>query len=566
MNARAIITILLTAWILIVPNSATAHPLGNFSISHYSGIRVSKDAIELRYMIDMAEIPTFQEIQESGIEPKAGDPSLEAYLARKAEILRDGLALEVNGKPLVLRAESREIIFPPGAGGLPTLKLGISYKAKLAGDSKSPEHLLTYRDGNFPGRAGWKEIIAIAAPGARITDSSVPDSDRSSQLNDYPTDLLNSPPQELEAKVAFSTAVVPVSVASTANSRIDSGAREKTASTSKVQITRAEVSQSSSKAEPEKQPGDTQIVKPAVTNTELKAANEYSPVQLQANRQATPRNSFTELMATTHLNIGIVLIALGVAVGLGAFHALEPGHGKTLVAAYLVGSRGTVQHAFLLGLIVTAAHTAGVYLLGAVTLYASQYIVPERLYPWLGVVSGVLIASLGAVLLVRRYLGKDGLSNHHHHHHHHLDHSHGPDGHHHDHHHRNHDHSHDHGHTHGDHDVDREVSFRELLTLGISGGIVPCPAALVVLLSAVSMQRIGFGLLLILAFSVGLAAVLITIGFLMVSARQFMSRFQVNSRLTTRWLPLTSSAFIFVFGIALAVQALQTAGIFFVKL
>ena len=566
MNARAIITILLTAWILIVPNSATAHPLGNFSISHYSGIRVSKDAIELRYMIDMAEIPTFQEIQESGIEPKAGDPSLEAYLARKAEILRDGLALEVNGKPLVLRAESREIIFPPGAGGLPTLKLGISYKAKLAGDSKSPEHLLTYRDGNFPGRAGWKEIVAIAAPGARISDSSVPEIDRSSQLNDYPTDLLNSPPQQLEAKVTFSTAVVPTSVASTASSPIDAGAREKSRPISKVEITRAEVSQSSSKVEPVKQSGEAQLVMPAIIDADSTPANENSPTQLQGNRQGTPRNSFTELMATTHLNIGIVLIALGVAVGLGAFHALEPGHGKTLVAAYLVGSRGTVQHAFLLGLIVTAAHTAGVYLLGAVTLYASQYIVPERLYPWLGVVSGVLIASLGAVLLVRRYLGKDGLSNHHHHHHHHLDHSHDPDGHHHDHHHRNHDHSHDHGHTHGDHDVDREVSFRELLTLGISGGIVPCPAALVVLLSAVSMQRIGFGLLLILAFSVGLAAVLITIGFLMVSARQFMSRFQVNSRLTTRWLPLTSSAFIFVFGIALAVQALQTAGIFFVKL
>ena len=272
-----------------------------------------------------------------------------------------------------------------------------------------------------------------------------------------------------------------------------SGAREKARPIGKVQITRAEGAQTSIRAEPEKQPGDAQIVKPAVIDSGLIAANENSPVQLQANRQATPRNSFTELIATENLGLGIILIALGVAVGLGAFHALEPGHGKTLVAAYLVGSRGTVQHAFLLGLIVTAAHTAGVYLLGAVTLYASQYIVPERLYPWLGVVSGVLIAGLGAVLLVRRYLGKDGLSNHHHHHHHHLDHSHSPDDHdHHHHHHRGDGHSHDHGHAHGDHDVDRQVSFRELLTLGISGGIVPCPAALVVLLSAVSMQRIGF--------------------------------------------------------------------------
>jgi ABC-type nickel/cobalt efflux system permease component RcnA len=570
MNARAIITILLTAWIMIVPNSATAHPLGNFSISHYSGIRVSKDAIELRYMIDMAEIPTFQEIQESGIEPKAGDPSLEAYLARKAEILRDGLALEVNGKPLVLRAESREIIFPPGAGGLPTMKVGFRYKAKLIGDSKAAEYLISYRDGNFPGRAGWKEVIAVAGSDARILNSSVPEIDRSSQLNDYPTDLLNSPPQELEARVAFITTAVPASVASTASSRIDAGAGEKARPVSKAQVTLAEVSQSSSKVESVKQPGDTRIVNSAVIDADSTEANENSSVQLQANRQATPRNSFTELIATEQLGLGIILIALGVAAGLGAFHALEPGHGKTLVAAYLVGSRGTVQHAFLLGLIVTAAHTAGVYLLGAVTLYASQYIVPERLYPWLGVVSGVLIAGLGAVLLVRRYRGKDGLSNHHHHHH--RDHSHGPDDHdhhqhHHHHHHRHeHGHSHDLGHMHRDHDLDRQVSLRELLTLGISGGIVPCPAALVVLLSAVSMQRIGFGLLLIVAFSVGLAAVLITIGLLMVSARQFMSRFQVNSRLTTRWLPLTSSAFILVFGIALAVQALQTAGILFIQL
>jgi ABC-type nickel/cobalt efflux system permease component RcnA len=549
---RCLIAALFFVFLFTTVGEVTAHPLGNFSISQYSAIRVDKETVEIRYIIDMAEIPTFQEIQETGIVPQAGDSSLDTYLKRKTEMLGGGLILEINGLRLTLLPESREIIFPAGAGGLPTMKIGILYKAKL-GDAKGSEYLLSYRDGNFPGRAGWKEIIAIAAPGARISDSSVPESDRSSELNDYPTDLLNSPPQELEAKVTFST-VAPVSVAATASSRIDSAARERPRPISKVEITRAQVSQSSSKVEPEKQSGDTQIASPIINDADSTATNDNAPV-LEANRQTTPRNSFTELIATENLGFGIVLIALGVAVGLGAFHALEPGHGKTLVAAYLVGSRGTVQHAFLLGLIVTAAHTAGVYLLGAVTLYASQYILPERLYPWLGVVSGVLIAGLGAILLVRRYLGKDGLSNHHHHH---LDHSHGLDDH--DHHH-GHGHSHDHGHTHRDHDVDRQVSFRELLTLGISGGIVPCPAALVVLLSAVSMQRIGFGLLLIVAFSFGLAAVLITIGLLMVSARQFMSRFQVNSRLTTQWLPLTSSAFILVFGIALAIQSLQSAGL-----
>jgi ABC-type nickel/cobalt efflux system permease component RcnA len=190
-------------------------------------------------------------------------------------------------------------------------------------------------------------------------------------------------------------------------------------------------------------------------------------------------------------------------------------------------------------------------LLGAVTLYASQYIVPERLYPWLGVLSGVLIAGLGGFLLARRYFGEDAIPTHHHHGSH--DHNSG-----HGHFHGHHPHDHDRAHSHG---ADPQVSPRELLTLGISGGIIPCPAALVVLLSAVSMQRIGFGLLLIVAFSVGLAAVLITIGLFMVYARHFMSRFQVNNRFTTRWLPMTSSAFIFLFGIALTLQALQTAGI-----
>jgi nickel/cobalt transporter (NicO) family protein len=272
-------------------------------------------------------------------------------------------------------------------------------------------------------------------------------------------------------------------------------------------------------------------------------------IELKPNSQATPRNSFTEIMAKKELGVAIILAALAVAVGLGAFHALEPGHGKTLVAAYLVGSRGTVKHAVLLGLIVTAAHTTGVYILGAITLYASKYIVPERLYPWLGAISGVMIAALGLMLLVRRYQGRDGLLAHSHQHH--GAHDHGAHGHH---------HHHDGGHAQHHHEVNQQVSAKQLLALGISGGIVPCPAALVVLLSAVAMQRIGFGLLLIVAFSVGLAAVLIAIGVLMVYARQFMARFQGDGQWTTRWLPLTSSAFIVIVGVALTWQALVRAG------
>jgi ABC-type nickel/cobalt efflux system permease component RcnA len=523
------------AWTLLTANSVTAHPLGNFSISHYSGIRIDRDTIELRYVIDMAEIPTFQEIQETGIAPKAGDSGLVGYLARQAEVLREGLLVEINGQRLSLHAESNEVIFPPGAGGLLTMKIGILYKGGFDGNAAAGRHqTLYYRDGNFPGRAGWKEIIAVADSGVRFSSSSVPEADRSSRLSDYPTDLLNSPPQTLEARVIF-TATAPTAPAAHTEPRAATDLKRPD-SNSSVTASLANKKTSTPRV---------WVAVPAEKKSQPAVAGGL--VQLEANRQATPRSSFTELMATKQLGVGIILIALAVAVGLGAFHALEPGHGKTLVAAYLVGSRGTMRHALWLGLIVTGAHTAGVYLLGGVTLYASQYVVPERLYPWLGLTSGVMITSLGLFLFLRRYLTKDDSYSHRHDH---VHHAHGS----------GHDPSHA-GHSHHRHEPGREVSLRELLALGISGGIVPCPAALVVLLSAVSMQRIGLGLLLIVAFSVGLAAVLIAIGLLMVYARRFMFRFQMNSRLTTRWLPLTSSAFIILFGVALTLQALQSAGI-----
>ena len=529
MNMRGIAVIWFAVLTIFGADRATAHPLGNFSISHYSAIRIGKDAVELRYIIDMAEIPTFQEMQENRITVDLDDVTLQAYLTRKAEILRDGLSLQVGGKPLGLQLDSREIIFPPGAGGLPTMKIGMLFRAKLEEASMGEERSLDYRDGNFPGRAGWKEIIAVADAGLKLIHSSVPGTDRSRQLSDYPTDLLNSPPQQLEARINFTVGTVPPAVLPVRSP------------ISVAKTTRQTLEPSNEILPPEQ----TYRVD---TNLNSARSSDDSSVQLAANRQTTPRNSFTDIMATKQLGLGIVLLALGVAVGLGAFHALEPGHGKTLVAAYLVGSRGTFKHALLLGLIVTAAHTAGVYLLGAVTLYASQYIVPEQLYPWLGLVSGVMILVLGVILLVQRYLGADPLSGHVHH-----GHSHHGLGHpqHHEHHH-GHEHHHDHH--------ERQVSFRELMALGISGGIVPCPAALVVLLSAVSMQRIGFGLLLIVAFSMGLAAVLIAIGVLMVYARQFMARFHGEGRIVTRWLPLTSSVFIVLFGVGLTCQALVSGG------
>ena len=548
MRQRLIVVLFVAAWSILSIAVATAHPLGNFSISQYSGIRIGEDAVELRYIIDMAEIPTFQEIQESGIAPTAGDAALQRYLTRKAEFLRDGLSLRVGGKPLALQINSTYIIFPPGAGGLPTMKFGIFFKASLDGNSTSGEQSLDFRDGNFPSRAGWKEIVAAADSGIIIMGSSVPRSDRSRQLSDYPTDLLNSPPQQLEARVSFTAGAVSTPAVSAERSLSLAKDIAQKNQLMKAGLKTANITPTSNEN------WTAERTPQATTDVGLAESSSDSSIQLKANLQSTPRSSFTELLATKQLDMGIILIALVVAVGLGAFHALEPGHGKTLVAAYLIGSRGTAKHALLLGLIVTASHTAAVYLIGGMVLYASQYVVPEQLYPWLALASGLMIMGLGVALFLRRLRMKE--SGHHHHHHDHHGHDHA----HHSEHSQEHDPDHSHGHSHHHHEHGGAVSLRELLTLGISGGIVPCPAALVVLLSAVSLRRIGFGLLLIVAFSVGLAAVLIAVGMLMVYARQFMSRFQGEGRMVMRWLPLTSSAFIVLFGVGLTWQALASAG------
>jgi len=537
---------------LLTPRLSPAHPLGNFSISHYTSLRLEPEAVELHYIVDMAEIPTFQEIQESGIVPQAGSPGLHDYLVQKSEILRGGLQLDVNGRRLALQSIAREVIFPPGAGGLPTLKLGLVYRAPLDATTPEEPYRLHYRDRNFPGRAGWQEIIAVAAPGVELVQSSVPATDRSQALTNYPTDLLNSPPQVLEALVLFRQEAPQTLAGGNAP-----GPRNSAAAT----LALAQLPQ-----------------------------GERASLALAANQQATPRSAFTALVTTPQLSLGVMLLSLAVAAALGALHALEPGHGKAVVAAYLVGTRGTARHALSLGLVVTATHTAGVYLLGAVTLYASRYVVPERLYPWLGVLSGLTIAGLGGYLLLRRYAaGRQEHTPAHSHGHSHHTHAHAQapaygHTHDHDHHHEITQHRHAPSHTppHADayltHAYDHEgyhhhhpipgetVSCRELLTLGITGGMVPCPAALVVLLSAVALQRIGFGLLLIVAFSVGLAAVLMAIGLLMVYARQFMARFQGEGLLLRRWLPLASAAVVTVFGMAITMQALVTSGVLHIRL
>lgn len=508
---------LLLAVTLLAARPLFAHPMGNFSVSHYSRITLSQSQIELLYIIDMAEIPTFQELQAAGLEADPKDPHISAYLRSKADEFWQGLTLKLDGQPVELECAERQVIFPPGAGGLPTMKFGFTCRAPLTGVS-SGQHRIEYRDDNFQERAGWKEVIVNADPALRV-NTNVPNKDRSAELSNYPTDLLNSPPQVLSASATFT---LPAAVQSRKGISPD---RKVTAANTAAAKAPAQIQISAASSAP----GVTQ------------------PPPLEPNVQNTPRSAFTQLISSDRLSLWFFVTAALIAMGLGALHALEPGHGKTLVAAYLVGSRGTTWHAILLGLIVTLAHTAGVYAIGAVTLYASHYVVPEKLYPWLSAVSGLIIVALGAWLFLRRWMG---------------------------------DASPVHGHSHWYDAFTRRsgsvvasgngtaaaparqsVTTRQLLLLGITGGLIPCPAALVVLLSAITLHRIALGFFLIIAFSVGLAAVLIAIGLLMVHAGRFVSRLNPNADLVHRRLPLLSAAFITIVGIVLIVQALKPVGL-----
>jgi nickel/cobalt transporter (NicO) family protein len=240
----------------------------------------------------------------------------------------------------------------------------------------------------------------------------------------------------------------------------------------------------------------------------------------RAGLQAPDRvadSGFASLVKRERLGFWVILASIGAALFWGMAHALSPGHGKTIVTAYLVGQRGTPRHAALLGLIVTVTHTIGVFALGAVTLLLSQFIVPERLYPWLNFVSGLLVVAIGASVLRARLRRR-----HHGHHHHHQEH---------------------------------ELSARSLVAVGVSGGLLPCPSALVVLLAAISLHRVGFGLLLVLAFSAGLALTITGIGLVAVLARNAFRRVGFDGRLVGL-LPTASALVIVTAGALMTVHAL----------
>jgi len=502
------------------PASGSAHPLGNFTINQYSRIEATTDELRLVYVLDMAEIPAFQEIQAidaDGSGDVTGTES-ETYLAAKLPEIVGQLHLALEGKELSLRADQQEITFPEGQAGLKLLRLRAVFVPVSPLSIPAGTVDVTYRNDFDADRLGWKEIVVTHGAGIVLDAAGVSSIDSSDELRTYPVDLLKSPLDQ--TGVAFGLSLQPGAPAAPEFARFAAGA----------------------------------------------------PVSPAGGATARPDGGSTGAHFASLLNgddptkTGIA-IALLLAAVWGALHALSPGHGKTVVGAYLVGSRGTPRHAAFLGLTVTITHTAGVLALGMVTLFASHYVVPERLYPWMSVASGLMVIAMGLFTLRQRLRGQPAFGHHHSHHDHDHGHPHDHD-HTHEHHHAGHGYTHTHGggtHSHLPPGADgRKISWSALLALGISGGLIPCPSALVVLLGSIALGRVGFGLALVVAFSLGLAATLTGLGLVFLYAGRFLERrVRPTGRALTllRYAPAVGSVALTLAGVAIIVRALEQTGL-----
>jgi ABC-type nickel/cobalt efflux system permease component RcnA len=508
--------VVVAAAVLAFARPAAAHPLGNFTVNHLSRITVDRESIRVRYVLDLAEIPAFA--LERSLDPH-GTPS-QAVLARWADeharAIAPQLSLAVDGRNAALEPIGAAVRTRPGAGGLSTLYFTATYRATIGAGA----HRIEYRDRTEPGRLGWKDVVTGTTR------------EPTGELRSYPGALIGSP----RTRTVLAAQV-------DASGRITADA--------------AGIADESAAADPAAAP-------------------------------LARSNALSDVLAKGASDPLIVIGALLLAIALGALHALEPGHGKTLLAVSLVGARATSRQALVLAAALTVAHTAGVLALGVVVLAATHWIVPEQVYPWLTLLSGVVVTVIGGRALAREVRLRLPFAHAHAHvhphaHPHEHDHVHAPgDQHHvhaadagvahgHDHHNDGHDHGHAHDRDHASLDDDAHarahaipgtapLTFRSAVVAAASGNIAPCPAALVVLLAAIALHRVGYGLALIVAFSIGLAGVLTILGIAVVrSAAWLVARPQFDR--VARFAPLVTSLVIATIGAVMVGQGFAAQGI-----
>jgi nickel/cobalt exporter len=508
--------------------------LGNFTINQYCGLKLTHDALAVHYVVVYGQLPALRELHLADADGNGvtSQEERDAYVGTLVPGFAQDLRLRVNGVRVPLHAVHWTSSLPVEQGGF-SLRVDVDLAAILPIASGNTPALLEFDNENYAGRLGWHEIVVEPASGVSLFDTNA----YSNSLTDGLVDALQSLPadgplDERAVHVSFISGPMPPH-ARALSARMNSPVPT-TAATS-----------------------------PAIA-TENSGGSEITWIA-QHTRQ------LIDAISGHTVEPRVLLLALLGALLLGAVHALSPGHGKTIVGAYLIGSRGTPRHAAFLGLVVTITHTLGVFALGFATLYASRYVVPEKLFPILSLVSALLILGMGIVLLVQRgRIARNALSQAAsssfatfqavsalasgvgvtrgyvfsrsapafdptmHSHGGGPMHSHLPPG-----------------------AKGEKVTWKSLLALGISGGLVPCPSAMVLLLAAVALNKTAYGMLLVVAFSVGLAITLTVVGLAFLYARNRFSRPGVASR-WTHVLPVLSAVMITALGLALCFGALKT--------
>jgi len=529
------------AFVLVPIGGAQAHPLGNFTVNHYNGLELHLDRLDVLSIVDSAEIPTAQELQSLAPDGTPSRQQLEEAAQSQCTDLSGAVTASLDGRPLNWTIQGTSLESIPGAAGLPTLRLTCQLRA--AADFSVPR-TLTFADAYRDDRVGWHEITATG-DGVRLLDPAVGARSTSDELRNYPADLLSSPLDER-----------------------------------RVELTT--------------EPGQT--------------AGSNGPV---SRGSGDPFGSFLASMDRVledlvggELTLLVGTLAVLLAVLLGCGHALLPGHGKTMIAAYLAARRGRGRDAVIVGATVTATHTAGVLLLG-VAISVSSTLAGEQVLRWLGIISGLLVAGIGAYMLsaavrarqagrVKRSEGRQPaqpaalvaaaatagdttLPGH--------GHDHGPHDHHAPAHVHDHAHGHDHaeGHDHGDahdhghggswwaggHTHEPTIGRKGLIGMGVAGGLVPSPSALIVLVASIPLGRTVFGVLLVIAYGLGMAVTLTVAGLLLVrlrgrlehrAARAERSGVRSWLRAISAALPALTAALVLLVGIGLALRGLLLAG------
>jgi nickel/cobalt exporter len=529
---RALAAVVAVGLLVALPAAVLAHPLGNFTINHYAEVRVEVDRVLLDVVIDQAEIPTFQARFDFDLDGDASlsDEEIDAGRVTACEGVGRSLSLEADGRALMPQLTRAGLSFPLGTGGLSTMREVCSYEAPLAAALTDVPAEIAFRDASFPERLGWREIVGTGSGATlRAMDGELRDGSISDRLRRYPEDRLTSPLADA-ALLVRATAGGP------------------TLPALEVPDAAPMPNVGSSPAASLAVPSPSAVAPPA----------SIAPAVVPGG---VAGSELPDIFRAADLTPLVVLLSLAAAAALGAGHALTPGHGKTLMAAYLVGTRGSARHALGLGAAVSLSHTIGILALAAVVVAATDVVAPDAVVRWAPVLAAVSIVLIGGWMLAgeirrrRRSAEHEGTHGH--------SHPHG-DGHANDLQHgggHGQDHEHGHGHTHPHTHPHRPIStitWRSLFVLGLAGGLIPSTSALLILLGAIAAGRPAFGLVLVVAFGLGMAAVMSGIGLVLVTARDRVDRIQTGLGLgrIREAVPLVASVVVLGFGVVLTGQAL----------